>query len=108
MESCNVLIGLAAQRYYKKNYTPHVNKQCVILLNVINMRTTPNVELIYNRRHTATTTKEAAVELRVSFRKQQKYMATGIKLLPKHWHRGRVSARTDAIQDWHLAVRCLK
>ena len=92
MESCNVLIGLAAQRYYKKNYTPHVNKQCVILLNVINMRTTPNVELIYNRRHTATTTKEAAVELRVSFRKQQKYMATGIKLLPKHWHRGRVSA----------------
>jgi integrase len=61
------------------------------------MRTTPNVELIYNRRHTATTTKEAAVELRVSFRKQQKYMATGIKLLPKHWHRGRVSARTDAI-----------
>ena len=47
------------------------------------MRTTPNVELIYNRRHTATTTKEAAVELRVSFRKQQKYMATGIKLLPK-------------------------
>ena len=24
-------------------------------------------------------------------------MATGIKLLPKHWHRGRVSARTDAI-----------
>ena len=61
------------------------------------MRTTPNVELIYNRRHTATTTKEAAVELRVSFRKQQKYMATGIKLLPKHWHRGRISARTDAI-----------
>lgn len=61
------------------------------------MRSTPNVELIYNRRHTATTTKEAAVELRVSFRKQQKYMATGIKLLPKHWHRGRVSARTDAI-----------
>ena len=33
----------------------------------------------------------------MSFRKQQKYMATGIKLLPKHWHRGRVSARTDAI-----------
>lgn len=61
------------------------------------MRTTPNVELIYNRRHTATTTKEAAVELRVSFHKQQKYMSTGIKLLPKHWHRGRVSGRTDAI-----------
>lgn len=61
------------------------------------MRTTPHVELVFNRRHTATTTKDAAVELRVSFRKEQKYMTTGIRLLPKHWHRGKVVNRADAI-----------
>lgn len=62
------------------------------------MSTLPHVELVYNRRHTATTTKEATVELRVSFRKEQKYMSTGIKLLPKHWHRGKVVNRADATQ----------
>ena len=62
------------------------------------MSTTPIVTLVYNRRHSATTTKEAAVELRISYRKQQKYMSTGIRLLPKHWHRGRVVNRFDAAQ----------
>ena len=62
------------------------------------MSTTPIVTLVFNRRHSATTTKEAAVELRISYRKQQKYMSTGIRLLPKHWHRGRVVNRFDAAQ----------
>ena len=62
------------------------------------MSTTPIVTLVFNRRHSATATKEAAVELRISYRKQQKYMSTGIKLLPKHWHRGRVVNRFDATQ----------
>ena len=62
------------------------------------MRTLPNVELVYDRRHTATATKEATVELRVSYRKEQKYMSTGIRLLPKHWHRGKVVNRVDATQ----------
>lgn len=62
------------------------------------MSTIPIVSLVFNRRHSATTTKEAAVELRISYRKQQKYMSTGIRLLPKHWHRGRVVNRFDATQ----------
>ena len=62
------------------------------------MSTTPIVTLVFNRRHSATTTKEAAVELRISYRKQQKYMSTGIRLLLKHWHRGRVVNRFDAPQ----------
>ena len=62
------------------------------------MRTTPSVALVFNRRHTATATKEAAVELRVSYKKQQKFMATGIRLLPKHWRKGTVVARFDAQQ----------
>ena len=62
------------------------------------MRTTPLVALVFNRRHTATATKEAAVELRVSYKKGQKFMATGIKLLPKHWHKGTVVNRADAVE----------
>lgn len=62
------------------------------------MRTTPLVALVYNRRHTATAKKEAAVELRVSYKKGQKFMATGIKLLPKHWHHGTVVNRVDALE----------
>ena len=62
------------------------------------MNSTPLVALVFNRRHTATTTKEAAVELRVSYQKEQKYMSTGVRLLPKHWRRGTVVNRVDAIQ----------
>lgn len=62
------------------------------------MRTTPLVALVFNRRHTATAKKEAAVELRVSYKKGQKFMATGIKLLPKHWHHGTVVNRVDALE----------
>ena len=62
------------------------------------MNSTPLVALVFNRRHTATATKEAAVELRVSYQKEQKYMSTGVRLLPKHWRRGMVINRVDAIQ----------
>lgn len=62
------------------------------------MVTTPVVVLVFNRRHTATATHEAAVELRVSFKKQQKFMATGIRLLPNQWRRGTVVNRADSVQ----------
>ena len=62
------------------------------------MNKTPLLEFVYNRRKTATATKEAAVELRATYERRQKYMSTGIRLLPKHWHRGTVVDRVDAIQ----------
>ena len=62
------------------------------------MNKTPLLEFVYNRRKTATATKEAAVELRATYERRQKYMSTGIRLLPKHWHRGTVVNRVDAIQ----------
>ena len=43
------------------------------------MNKTPLLEFIYNRRKTATETKEAAVELRVTYERRQKYMSTGIR-----------------------------
>jgi len=62
------------------------------------MNKTPLLEFVYNRRKTATASKEAAVELRATYERRQKYMSTGIRLLPKHWHRGTVVNRVDAIQ----------
>ena len=62
------------------------------------MNKTPLVEFVYNRHKTASATKEAAVELRVTFERKQKYMTTGVRLLPKQWHRGTVTNRVDAIQ----------
>ena len=62
------------------------------------MNKTPLLEFVYNRRKPATATKEAAVELRATYERRQKYMSTGIRLLPKHWHRGTVVNRVDAIQ----------
>ena len=60
------------------------------------MKTFPHVELVYNRRHIATASKEAGVDLRIGHLNRQKYMSTGIRLLPKHWHNGQVVGRVDA------------
>ena len=60
------------------------------------MNKTPLLEFVYNRKKTAATNREAAVELRITFERKQMYMTTGIRLLPKHWHRGAVVNRIDA------------
>ena len=70
------------------------------------MNKTPLVEFVYNRHKTASATKEAAVELRVSYQKEQKYMSTGVRLLPKHWRRGMVINRVDAIQLNQTLEKC--
>ena len=62
------------------------------------MNRTPLLEFVWNRRHTATKTREAAVELRITFERRQKYMTSGVRVLPKNWQRGRVVNRIDAIQ----------
>lgn len=58
----------------------------------------PLLEYVYNRYKKATSTKEAVVELRITYDRKQKYMTTNIFLLPKHWHKGKVINRIDAIQ----------
>lgn len=70
------------------------------------MNKTPLVEFVYNRHKTGSATKEAAVELRVSYQKEQKYMSTGVRLLPKHWRRGMVINRVDAIQLNQTLEKC--
>lgn len=53
---------------------------------------------VYNRKGNASKTKEATVELRITYERKQKYIATGIRLLPKHWKRGVVVNRMDAAE----------
>ncbi len=59
------------------------------------MRVLPSIQLVYDRKHTATAKKAAAVELRITYKRKCKYMSTGVSLLPKEW-RGRVTNRADA------------
>lgn len=65
-------------------------------IKIIIMNTTPLLSFIYDRKHVGTVKKEAPVELRVTYDRKQKYISTGIKLLPKQWQGGFVKNRPDA------------
>lgn len=56
----------------------------------------PLLTYIYNRYKKASSTRDAVIELRISYNNKQKYLSTGIRLLPKEWQRGRVVNRLDA------------
>lgn len=55
----------------------------------------PILTFVYDRKKTATKTKSAVVELRITIDKQRKYISTGIKLFPKEWKDGCVVHRDD-------------
>ena len=56
----------------------------------------PILKYIYNRYRKASPTRDAVIELRIAYNNKQKYLSTGIRLLPKEWQRGRVVNRLDA------------
>ena len=56
----------------------------------------PILTYIYNRYGKASPKRDAVIELRIAFKNKQKYLSTGIRLLPKEWQRGRVVNRLDA------------
>lgn len=60
--------------------------------------TLPTLTFIYNRKHQASTAKTASVELRITYDRRQKYVASGLRLLPREWRRGRVVNRLDAVE----------
>ena len=45
----------------------------------------PRIKFVYDRQHKSTKTRAASIELRVSFEQKQKYITTGISILPRHW-----------------------
>jgi site-specific recombinase XerD len=53
---------------------------------------------VYDRKKTATASKEAVVELRISYERKSKYISTGVSLLPKQYKGGRVTNRADMVE----------
>lgn len=60
--------------------------------------TSPRLSFVYDRYHKATTKFKSIIELRISYNKKQKYMSTGIKILPKQWKNGVIVNTPDAQQ----------
>ena len=58
----------------------------------------PTIKFVYNRRGDATKNHVASVEMRIGHERRCKYLATGIRLLPKEWKNGMVANRVDAIE----------
>ena len=65
------------------------------------MISTPILTFVYDRRKRASSHKEGSVELRITFERQQKFMTTGVRLLPKQWKNGQVINRLDAQEMQH-------
>lgn len=59
---------------------------------------TPLLTFVYDRKKKSSSGKEASVELRITYERKQKYMTTGVRLLPKNWKRGIATGRLDAPQ----------
>lgn len=57
---------------------------------------TPIMKLVYDRHNRATNKKEGSVELRITCNRIQKFVTTGVRLLPKNWKNGCVVNRLDA------------
>lgn len=60
------------------------------------MISTPILTFVFDRRKRSSSHKEGSVELRITFERQQKFMTTGVRLLPKQWKNGQVINRLDA------------
>lgn len=60
------------------------------------MYTIPVVDLVYNRRKTASMYSTAQVEVRITYLRKQKYISTGIKVLPKQWRNGVIVQHEDS------------
>ena len=62
------------------------------------MRALPSLIFVFDRKKISSPSKEGAVELRITYDRKCKYISTGIRLLPKHWRKGQVTNRPDAME----------
>lgn len=60
----------------------------------------PLLTLVFDRKHTGTTKKAAPVELRITYLGKQKYLSTGVRVLPSEWDKQNleVKRRADSAQ----------
>lgn len=58
----------------------------------------PQVSIVYDRRHKASTSRKATLEVRIAYNYKQKYISTGIQVYPKQWKKNRITNCPDAEQ----------
>lgn len=56
----------------------------------------PILAWVYDRRKVGSPKKEATVELRITYKGRQKFVSTGVRVLPREWRHGMVVGRMDA------------
>lgn len=59
---------------------------------------TPIFKLVFDRKKRATTHKEGTIELRITYDRLQRFISTGVRVLPKQWRYDRVVNRLDAVE----------
>lgn len=57
---------------------------------------TPIFKLVFDRKKRASATKEGSIDLRITYERVQRHVATGVRCLPKQWRNGSVVNRMDA------------
>lgn len=68
----------------------------------------PQITFVYDRYHKATATTDAALEIRITYNKRQKYISTGVRLYPHQWKNGKIVNSPDALEISQLLDRLIK
>ena len=58
----------------------------------------PVLKFIFDRHKRASATKEGSIELQITFHRKAKFIASGVRVLPREWKNGQVVGRQDALQ----------
>lgn len=59
---------------------------------------TPTYKLVFDRHNRATPSTEGTIELRITYNRIQRYISTGVRVLPKHWRNGTIVHCMDATE----------
>ena len=59
---------------------------------------TPIFKLLFDRCNRASNSKEGTIELRITYNRIQRYVATGVRVYPKEWRKDRIVNRVDAFE----------
>lgn len=68
----------------------------------------PTLTFIYDRRGRGSKTKAASVELVVYAGRKRKYITTGVKVFPKEWSHGEISACREDYEELNEQLRMVK
>jgi hypothetical protein len=60
------------------------------------MKKKATFKLIFDRKKRVSSTKAGPIELRITYNRVQKFLTTGVRVLPSQWDGGRVVNRPDA------------